>query len=299
MEAACESRVAASRAGFLSRWKRRLPYIIAYGVLGITTLPIILMYLWLFLNSFSTQMKYGIVPTDFTLENWRFLWTNVETAGGSVLPNMWKATWNSLMFSGLLTVLEVSIGVMAGYALSRMNFPGRQSLLKLTLILHAFPSIALLIAVFFILNFLGLYDSLYGVILAKTALQIPMTAWIIKGFFDDVPWDLEWAGMIDGCSRFKVWYTIVIPMVKPGIAAVSIFSFLAGWSEFLLLYSFVISDENITLATYLQKLLSDPNLINYGLLSSVSLFYMIPVLIFFIFTQKSLMQVAIGGGKRV
>ena len=105
--------------------------------------------------------------------------------------------------------------------------------------------------------------------------------------------------MIDGCSRFKVWYTIVIPMVKPGIAAVSIFSFLAGWSEFLLLYSFVISDENITLATYLQKLLSDPNLINYGLLCSVSLFYMIPVLIFFIFTQKSLMQVTIGGGKGV
>jgi len=188
---------------------------------------------------------------------------------------------------------------MAGYALSRMNFPGRQSLLKLTLILHAFPSIALLIAVVFYPQFPRPVRLAVRRHLAKTALQIPMTAWIIKGFFDDVPWDLEWAGMIDGCSRFKVWYTIVIPMVKPGIAAVSIFSFLAGWSEFLLLYSFVISDENITLATYLQKLLSDPNLINYGLLSSVSLFYMIPVLIFFIFTQKSLMQVAIGGGKRV
>jgi inositol-phosphate transport system permease protein len=281
-----------------SRWKARAPYFIAYGVLGITTLPIILMYLWLLLSSFSTQMKYGVVPVSLTLENWRFLWSNVEIAG-SVYPSIWLATWNSLVFSLGLTVLEIIIGVMAGYALSRMNFPGRQGLMKMTLMLHAFPSVALLIAVFFILNFLGMYDSLLGVILVKTALQIPMTAWIIKGFFDDVPWDMEWAGLIDGCGRFKVWYTIVIPLVKPGIAAVAIFSFLAGWSEFLLLYSFVISDESITLATYLKKLISDPNQVQYGLLSAVSLFYMIPVVVFFLLTQKSLMQISAGGGKRV
>jgi inositol-phosphate transport system permease protein len=281
-----------------SKWKARAPYIVAYGVLGITTLPIILMYLWLLLSSISTQMKYGVVPVSFTLENWRFLWSDVEVVG-SVYPSIWLATWNSVVFSGVLTILEIIIGVMAGYALSRMNFPGRQGLMKMTLMLHAFPSVALLIAVFFILNFMGMYDSLLGVIMVKTALQIPMTAWIIKGFFDDVPWDLEWAGLIDGCSRFKVWYTIVLPVIKPGIAAVSIFSFLAGWSEFLLLYSFIISDTNITLATYLQKLISDPNLVNYGLLSAVSLFYMIPVLIFFLLTQKSLMQISAGGGKGV
>jgi inositol-phosphate transport system permease protein len=282
----------------ISIWRKWLPYLVAYSVLGITTLPILLMYVWLLLSSFSVQMKYGFIPVDFTLENWRFLWTNVEQ-GGTVLPSIWLAVYNSLLFSGSLTVLEVLIGVMAGYALSRMEFPGRQGLLKTTLMLHAFPSVALLIAVFYILNFLGLFDSLWGVLLVKTALQIPMTAWIIKGFFDDVPWDVEWAGMMDGCSRFKVWYTIVLPIIKPGIAAVSIFSFLSGWSEFLLLYTFILSDENVTLASYLQKLIGDPNLLNYGLLSAVSLFYMLPVLLFFIFTQKSLMQVSTGGGKRV
>jgi inositol-phosphate transport system permease protein len=280
------------------RWKRRLPYIIAYGILGITTLPIILMYLWLLVSSFAKQMKYGFIPVQFTIENWRFLWSNVDQAG-TTYPNIWLATWNSLVFSGSLTILEVIIGGMAGYALSRLDFPGRKGLMKITLLLHAFPSVALLIAVFYILNFLGLFDSLWGVVLVKTALQIPMTAWIIKGFFDDVPWDVEWAGLIDGCSRFKVWYTIVIPLIKPGIAAVSIFSFLSGWSEFLLLYSFILSDEHVTLATYLQNLISNPNLINYGLLSAVSLFYMIPVMVLFIFSQKSLMQVSIGGGKRV
>ncbi len=281
-----------------SKWKKRIPYIIAYGVLGVTTLPIILMYVWLLVSSFSEKMKFGFLPVNFTVENWRFLWSNVEY-GGSMLPSIWTATWNSFVFSGVLTILEVIIGVMAGYALARIEFPGRQALMKTTLLLHAFPSVALLIAVFYILNFIGLFDSLFGVVLVKTALQIPMTAWIIKGFFDDVPWDVEWAGLIDGCSRFKVWFSIVLPLIKPGIAAVSIFSFLSGWSEFLLLYTFILSDENVTLSSYLQKLLSDPNMVNYGLLSAVSLFYMLPVLLFFIFTQKSLMQVSAGGGKRV
>ncbi|MEG6573365.1 carbohydrate ABC transporter permease [Caldibacillus debilis] len=280
------------------RWKKRLPYVIAYGVLALTTLPVIFMYAWLILRSFSDKMVYGIIPVDFSLENWRFLWSNIDQRG-SELPSIWMATRNSFLFAGTLTVLEVMIGTMAGYAMSRMEFPGRQSLLKVTLLLHAFPSVSLLIAVFYILNFMGLYDSIFGVVLVKTALQIPMTAWIVKGFFDDVPWDLEWAGLIDGCGRLKVWFSIVLPYIRPGIAAVSIFSFLSGWSEFLLLYTFVISDENITLASYLQRLISDPNTVNYGLLSAVSLFYMIPVLLFFIFTQKSLMQMSVGGGKYV
>ncbi|AIE61657.1 carbohydrate ABC transporter permease [Bacillus methanolicus] len=288
----------ASVITYVSKWKKRIPYIIAYGVLGLTTLPIILMYLWLLLSSFSKQMKYGFIPVHFTLENWKFLWMNVEHGGGT-LPSIWTATWNSFIFSSTLTILEVIIGVMAGYVLARIEFPGRQALMKTTLLLHAFPSVALLIAVYYILNFMGLFDSLWGVVLVKTALQIPMTAWIVKGFFDDVSWDVEWAGLIDGCNRLKVWFTIVLPLIKPGIAAISIFSFLSGWSEFLLLYTFILSDENVTLSSYLQRLISDPNLVNYGLLSAVSLFYMLPVLLFFIFTQKSLMQVSVGGGKSV
>ncbi|HLT56293.1 MAG TPA: carbohydrate ABC transporter permease [Bacillota bacterium] len=283
---------------FLYQLKRKLPYIISYGILAVTTLPVIFMYLWLIIQSFASNMKYGLIPEGFSLENWEFLWMNIVYKGAE-LPSIWTATWNSLFFAGMLTVLEVLIGVMAGYALSRLTFPGREQILKITMILHAFPSIALLIATFYILNFMSLYDSLFGVVLVKTALQIPMTTWIIKGFFDDVSWDLEWAGLIDGCSRIKVWFRIVLPQVKPGIASVSIFSFLSGWSEFLLLYTFIVSNENVTLASFLQRLTSDPNMVNYGVLSAISIFYLIPVLVFFIFTQKSLMKANVGGVKKV
>ena len=224
METAGKSIQAVTGQTFLLKLKRRMPYIISYGVLAITTLPVILMYLWLIIQSFAGNMKYGLIPQNLSLENWEFLWQNVFYKGAE-LPSIWTATWNSLLFAGTLTLLEVLIGIMAGYALSRLSFPGREQILKLTMILHAFPSIALLIATFYILNFMGLYDSLFGVVLVKTALQLPMTTWIIKGFFDDVPWDLEWAGLIDGCSRLKEWAKIVLPQVKPGIASVSIFHF--------------------------------------------------------------------------
>ncbi|WAA13782.1 carbohydrate ABC transporter permease [Fervidibacillus halotolerans] len=272
--------------------------IISYIILTFLSLPLFFMYLWLFLSSISSEMVAGIIPKQITFENWRFLWENVEV-GSRQLPSIWLATWNTLLLAGGLTIIEVIISVMAGYALSRMEFPGRTFFLRSVILLHAFPSVALLIAVFYVLDTLGLIDTLWGVMLVKAALQIPMSTYIIKGFFDDVPWDVEWSALIDGCNRIKAWYQVVIPLVKPGIAAISIFSFLAGWSEFLLLYTFIFDDQNITLATYLQKIIGDFQMVDYGLLTAAGLFYMLPVIFFFIFTQKSLMQMNMGGNKRV
>ncbi|WAA10540.1 carbohydrate ABC transporter permease [Fervidibacillus albus] len=280
----------------LSRKNRKI--ILSYIVLSFLSLPVFFMYLWLFFSSVSTEMIGGIIPTSFTFENWRFLWENVEI-GSRQLPSIWQATWNTFLLAGGLTIIEVVISVMAGYALSRMEFPGRTFLLRSVILLHAFPSVALLIAVFYVLDTLGLIDTLWGVMLVKAALQIPMSTYIIKGFFDDVAWDVEWSALIDGCNRIKAWYQVVIPLVKPGIAAISIFSFLAGWSEFLLLYTFIFDDQNITLATYLQKIIGDFQMVDYGLLTAAGLFYMLPVIFFFIFTQKSLMQMNMGGNKRV
>jgi inositol-phosphate transport system permease protein len=269
----------------------------AYFLLSLVSLPVILMYLWLLLSSFSTSTIAGIIPTGFTLNHWRFLWEDIQV-GGKVFPNIWDVTWNTLFLAGTLTVVEVVISILAGYVLSRMEFPGRKWLLKSVILLHAFPVAVLLIAVYYVLDTLGLIDSLWGVMLAKAAIQIPMSTYIIKGFFDNVPWDVEWASRVDGCNRWTSWYQIVVPLVKPGIAAVSIFSFLAGWSEFLLLYAFIFSDENRTLATYITQLIGE-QMTDYGVLTAASIFYMLPVLFFFLFTQKSLMQMNMGGGKQV
>jgi inositol-phosphate transport system permease protein len=214
-----------------------------------------------------------------------------------VFENIWPVTFNSILLAGSITVAEVIISLLAGFALSRMNFFGKDYIMKTAIILHAFPGVALLIALFYVLNFIGLLDKIIGVVMVKVALELPMATWMIKGFFDEFPWDIEWAAYIDGCTRFQAWYRIILPQIKPGIAAVAIFAFLAGWSEFIYSYTFLFSSENYTLAVFLKNLIGDFRFLDYGLLAATGLFYLIPVIVFFLISQKSLMKMTFGGMK--
>lgn len=268
-----------------------------YISLIILSLPILLGYLWLFSGSISNELEFGIVPKRITFKNWRFLWSDI-TIGTKVFPNIWPITLNSLLLSGSITLLEVLISLLAGYALSRMNFPGRNFILKTTIILHAFPGVALLIALYYVLNYIGMIDKIAGVVLVKVALELPMATWMIKGFFDEISWEIEWAAYMDGCSRLQAWYKIILPQIKPGIAAVALFAFLAGWSEFIYSYTFIFSSENYTLAVFLKNLIGDFRFLDYGLLAAAGLFYMIPVIAFFLISQKSLATIKFGGLKR-
>ena len=158
------------------RWRTLL-----LGLLALGSLPIVLVYVWMLLASVNTASIYGLVPTGWTLQHWRFLWTASLKAG---YPNIWTVTWNSLLFSFLVMVGEVSVAVLAGYVLSRWQFRARLLLLQGTLLLHAFPAITLLIAIFFVLRELGLLNTLGGVILVKVALELPFALWVMKGFFE-------------------------------------------------------------------------------------------------------------------
>jgi len=260
------------------------------------SLPIIIAYLWLFVSSISSKLTFGIFPRELTLKNWRFLWSEIKL-GLTAFESIWPVTLNSILLAGSITILEVIVSLLAGFALSRMDFAGKDLIMKTTIILHAFPGVALLIALFYVLNFVNLIDSIIGVVLVKVALELPMATWMIKGFFDEIPWELEWAAYIDGCSKFQVWYRIILPQIKPGISAVAIFAFLAGWSEFIYSYTFLFSSENYTLAVFLKNLIGDFRFLDYGLLAAAGLFYLIPVIVFFLISQKSLMKINFGGIK--
>ena len=290
---------------------RSLPYIL----LIVLSLPIILGYLWILVSTFSTRC-YGLIPVDqqgnyfkgLTLSNWAFLYDKSKTLNASI----WLLTLNTLIIAIGLTVGVVLVSMMAGYALSRIKFPGRKSFLSLTLILHSFPSVTLLIAIYFVLRWIASipvigrgipliggfgYNTLGGVILVSIALQLPLGIWLMKGFFDNVSWDLERAALIDGCSRWRTWWQIMVPQIKPGIAALSIFSFMEGWKSFLIPYSFMTSQTKATLSTLLNEMLSETSPVNYGTLAAVGLYQLIPVLVFYIFTQKYLLNIFAGGVK--
>lgn len=267
------------------RCKERLLRLSLYAFLVITGLPVIIGYVWLVVNSFAETMTWGIIPTGFTFENWHFLWEKPS----QWYPDLWRVTWNTLALALGTTAVVLLTSAPAAYAISRMSFAGRNFLLAVTLILHAFPGVALLIATFYVLRILNMLN-LVGVTFVTAALMMPFATWVLKGHFDVVPWNIEMSALIDGASRFQVWYKIMLPQVKPGLAAIAIFSFIAGWSQYLFVITFIHERSNWTLTSYVNAIIGDFRFLDYGLLSAVALFYISPVILFFIFAQKYLTQ---------
>ncbi|MBF6594779.1 MAG: carbohydrate ABC transporter permease [Thermaceae bacterium] len=261
-------------------------------LLGLLSLPIVAGYLWLVLSSLSNQM-HGLLPTGgWKLQNWRFLW---ESVGGR--PSIWGALSNTLIFAFGVAALEVLISAMTAYAISRLRFPGRGIYLGMILVLHSFPAVSLLIAIFYILRLLGLFDTLIGVILVKAALDIPLGIWVLKGFFDGLSWDMEMAALTDGASRWVIFWRIALPLVRPGLLALGTFALLSAWGEFILPYTLIISNKTWTLSLYLQSLIGAVDLTDYGLLAAVGLFYLLPVVVLFLLGQRYLLDIYGGGSK--
>ncbi len=136
--------------------------------LGILTVPLILMYVYLFVDTVTNSPPGSMIPNEFTTEHWRFLW---ETIPGR--PSIWVATWNTFVFATSTTLIVLMISSAAGYSLSRLNMPARSFFLGSIMVLHAFPTVTLLIAIFLILQMVGLYNTLIGVILVKASLELP------------------------------------------------------------------------------------------------------------------------------
>jgi len=282
--------------------RRLLGRAFPYVILIISISPIVLGFAWLIIATFSYRTE-GLFPIDaegniggLTLRNWEFLKD----------PVVWRVTLTSFILAIGMVIGVGFVSSLAAYALSRMNFSGRKSFLSLTLLLHAFPSVTLLIAIFFVLNFLSKipaigagigYNTVGGVVLVMIALDLPLGIWLMKGFFDNLSWDMERAALIDGASRFRVWWEIIIPQIKPGLAALAIFTFLTGWSAFLIPFTFTVGTKVANLPVYMRQLMSDTAPTNWNMIAALGMFQLVPVLIFFIFTQEMLLSVYGGGSK--
>ncbi len=267
------------------RW--RLILLILVGL----SLPIIAGFVWLLLSGWFDRI-HGLLPIGRpALENWRFLW---EEIGGR--PSVLVALRNSLAFAGVVATAEVLISSMAAYAISRLSFPGRTFYLGLVLVLHAFPAVSLLIAIFYILRLLGLFDTLIGVMLVKTALELPLGIWLMKGFFDNLSWEMEMAALVDGMSRWTLFWKIALPMVRPGILALGTFALLSAWGEFIIPFTFIVSSRSQLMAIYLQSFLSEA-FADYGMVAAVGLFYAVPVIALFLLGQRYLLNIYAGGVK--
>ena len=270
---------------------RRIWHLLA--LLGIVSLPLLIMYAYQVIDSITTPQPGRLAPGAISFESWRFLWETVDAGR----PSIWQVTLNTLIFATVTSSVVVSLSLTAGYALSRLNLPARPVFLGALIVLHSFPTTTLIIAIFIVLQFLGLYDSLIGVILVKTALELPLGVWIMKGFYDNVPWEIEMAGVQDGASRFRVWWELVLPQIKPGLSALLILSFLEAWAEFILPLVLAPGASAQVLATYMYATINDDANLDFGLFKAIGMFYSLPVLVIYLIFQKQLMNIYGGGTK--
>ena len=217
--------------------------------------------------------------------------------GGIDFPNVWHAFANSLYLAGGQTVIVVTVASLAGYYLSRFQFPGRAGMLRSLLVIHAFPVLTLIVPLFLMLNFVGLLDRLIGVILVLVAFELPFAIFIMKGFFDAVPWDIEMSALTDGASRRQAFVKVVLPQVTNGLIAISVFSFIRGWEEYIFVFTFLIKNANWTMSLYLFWVADDVMGADFGVVSAVGVFYLLPSLALYAVAQKYLAQMTVGGIK--
>lgn len=192
---------------------------------------------------------------------------------------------NSLFVSLATTFLSLVIGCLAAYSLSSFRYPGRQLFSRFILVTYMFPRILLIIPFFLLLNKYRLIDSYWSLIISYTTFSLPFCVWMLKGFFDNLPKELEDAAIIDGCTRLKVLTAIIIPISAPAIMATGAFAFMLAWNDFLYALTFINSDSLRTLSVGLNTLLAQ-YYFDYGLLLSASIIMIIPVLILFLCIQK-------------
>lgn len=274
----------------VQRWKK----FILGVLLLLLTLPLLCLFVWLFFNSINGKPLYSIFPDQLSLRSWLQLFSKLPKASGmpvSVLPVL----VNTLIVAGGVMILSLFVCGLAGYAISRLEFKGKEMLMSSMLVLKAFPLLILLIAIYFVLFYLRLLNTFLSVILARTAMELVMGTWIIKGFFDDIPREIEESAKIDGSSLFTLWRKIMIPLVRPGLFAAGIMAFIGGWSDFIFVYTFIFDQSKWTLSVFLYSLIASQESVDYNFLSTVSIFYMIPTIMLYGFAQKGLTRGVLGG----
>ena len=241
---------------------------------------------WMFLTSIKGQfaaLQYPPqwIPTEPTLEHYVRLLSPAEETGREFL----RYGLNSLWVSTATTVIGVVIAVPAAYAFSRFRFPGRKLLFYSVLVRNMFPAVVFLIPLFIMMRWLRLVNTSWSLILTYLTFGLPLSIWLLKGFYDNIPIQLEQAARIDGASRFQAFIRVVMPLSTPGIIATAIYSFILAWNEYVYALTFLNDKSKLTLPVGLERFFSEYTT-NWPGLMAAAFVMSVPVVILFLILQK-------------
>ncbi|HYH07165.1 MAG TPA: sugar ABC transporter permease [Thermoanaerobaculia bacterium] len=255
--------------------------------------------LWVFTIAFSGKQSLAIVnlpqnPTAGDRVRAIVPWPeNVSTSNFvSVMRDQPFARWvlNSVIVSAATTVVGVFMACTAAYAFSRFRFPGRRAGLMSFLISQMFPGTLTLIPLYIILvQWLELGSTWIGLILIYAATAIPFCVWMLKGYFDTIPKELEESALMDGASNARIFFSIILPLAKPAVAVTALFSFMTGWNEFILGATFLDKEVMYTAPVGLRFFVGGFQQ-QWGYFAAGSIIVAIPVVVLFMFLQKYLVS---------
>jgi len=225
-------------------------------------------------------MSANPVPAEITRANFEALFTRGDGL-------FWRQLFNSVLISAITTAVGVALACTAAYAFSRFRFPGRSLGMAGFLITQMFPGVVMAIPLYILLDELGLLNSLTGLILVYSTSSLPFSVWMLKGYFDTIPTDLEEAAVMDGASQWVIFTQIVLPLAKPAIVVTALFSFMTAWNEFILAATFLSDERQYTLPVVLQSFVGDYST-QWGYFAAGAIVVSLPVMALFFRLQKYL-----------
>ena len=251
-------------------------------VLAIMIIMVLFPLYWLASNSIKTSAEYlknppVIVPSEVTAEN--YIQIFAKSGAGHAL-------YNTVMVSVCTTVLCVAIGSLAAYAIAKgsIHKKVRSGFSMWFMIQKMYPAVCVAIPIYLVMRKIGLIDTVPGLVIVNTSFNLPMTIWLMIGFFQDLPDEIEQSGKIDGCNMFQRFFYLALPITKPGIVAAAILVFNAAWNEFL--FSAILSiNKSKTLSVVVAGFITDKGL-EWGPMAALSMVLIVPVVILVWILQK-------------
>ena len=239
-------------------------------------------------TSFKSTMSLFAYPPDWlpndpTLDNYRNLLNRYP---------FWRWLFNSFIVAGSVTAIKLVVDSMAGYAFAKMRFPGKDALFLVVLMSLMVPFASLLIPTFIIIRELGMLNTYWGLILP--GLASPIGVFMMRQFIESLPSDLENAARLDGCSEFQIYLRVILPLVKPGLVVLGVFTFMVQWTSYLWPLVIVTKPEMATLTVGARSLTSTFTQ-DWGLNSAAAILSMLPMIFVFIFLQRYFIAGSIAG----
>ena len=264
---------------------------LAYGVLVALALAVLFPFYWMIITSFKNEDQMRSVvsmfwPKPFAVENYRQLLAKTEFAA-------WYG--NSVFVAVSSTLLATAVGTIGAYALARLKFRGRGFMASATLITYLVPPSILFIPLYKQMQGLGMANSLSGLIAAYPSFTVPFVTWLLMGYFESIPEELEEAAMIDGATRFGAFYRIVLPLSAPGVLAAGLYAFTQAWNEFLYALVFITDGRLRTLPVGLASFITG-DVYGWGYLMSGAVLTTLPVIAAYIYLQKYMVDGLTAGG---